>query len=322
MPPFRWEDIDHRLVTLRLNDYATDLDVQIDADERRITFENRFNMNAAALPFLILEMKQKHVDEWLRKIYETYCDVWHKQGRSKCPDFVRAVFFRAMVPFLRHRSRTIVAGFIKLAGRRHLHIEIRDARIQHFERDMVRLESRWQKRIEADAIECEHTERIERQSQDITRANAATTEISVGRIDEPTQQFGAVGTGRADVLQSSSPTKKPGRRPRLPQTFVLLAAELRSKAILESGGSVSLDQLCQIAAQLDGARHLPPAAYLEGRYAQEVKDFNSRHSNSKIGPIKTWAQLVSHGDKDHLRGMRRLLSRCAKKLKPGFLSGN
>jgi hypothetical protein len=68
---------------------------------------------------------------------------------------------------------------------------------------------------------------------------------------------------------------------------------------------------------------LPPSKYLEGKYAMDLKAFNSRNSNSKLGPIKTWSELISCGDKDHLRGMRRLLSRCAEKLDGGRqLSGN
>ena len=71
-----------------------------------------------------------------------------------------------------------------------------------------------------------------------------------------------------------------------------------------------------------GVGHLPPAAYLEGKCAQEIKYSNRRNSNSKIGPVMTWLELVSRGDKDHLRGMRRLLSRCSGRLNDHPLSGN
>jgi hypothetical protein len=106
------------------------------------------------------------------------------------------------------------------------------------------------------------------------------------------------------------------------QTFVVSAGTLWRKAISDSHTKVSDDQLRQIASALDAAGHLPPSAHLEGKAAQELKAFNSRNSNSKTGPVKTWSQLISLGDKDHLRGMRRLLSRCAKKLDDGHLSGN
>jgi len=107
------------------------------------------------------------------------------------------------------------------------------------------------------------------------------------------------------------------------QLFVVCAGTLWRKAISASHTRVSDDQLRQIASALDAAGHLPPAAYLEGNCAQDLRAFNSRNSKSKIGSVKTWLQLISLGDKDHLRGMRRLLSRCAKKLDDGPpLSGN
>ena len=111
--------------------------------------------------------------------------------------------------------------------------------------------------------------------------------------------------------------------PRVDQSFVVFAGTLWRKAISGSHTPVSDDQLRQIASALDAAGHLPPSKHLEGQIALELKAFNSRNSNSKTGPVQTWSQLISLGDKDHLRGMRRLLSRCAKRLDDGHpLSGN
>jgi serine/threonine protein kinase len=45
MPPFRWEDIDHSLVSLRLTNLAEEMHSQIKADEARIGFENCGNLN-------------------------------------------------------------------------------------------------------------------------------------------------------------------------------------------------------------------------------------------------------------------------------------
>jgi hypothetical protein len=116
--------------------------------------------------------------------------------------------------------------------------------------------------------------------------------------------------------------RKPGRIPKPHQAFVVCAGMQWRAAISDSHTKVSDDQLQQIASALDAAGHLPPALYLEGKCAHELKDFNSRNSNSKIGPVKTWSRLVSIGDKDLLRGARRLFSRCAKKLDDHHLSGN
>ena len=117
--------------------------------------------------------------------------------------------------------------------------------------------------------------------------------------------------------------KKLGRPRRLSIKFVEFAAKLWSDAQRHNGHTtVADDQLAEIATKLDIQGFSPPALYLEKSFAQEVKAFNSRNSNSKRGVILTWSQLVGLGDKDHLRGMRRLLSRCAHGLSSNSLSGN
>ena len=57
MPPFKWEDIDHRLVGLKLTNLSEQMHRQIEADKRRIQFENLGNLNGLAVPSLILHMK-------------------------------------------------------------------------------------------------------------------------------------------------------------------------------------------------------------------------------------------------------------------------
>jgi len=136
--------------------------------------------------------------------------------------------------------------------------------------------------------------------------------------------FGLLSEPSAPVKFAKERTRrKPSRKPKVPAVFVTFAGGLWRKAISRAGNSVSADQLREIAIGLDEAGHLPPAAYLEGKCADEIRSFNSRNSKSKTGPVKTWSELISLGDKDHLRGMRRLLSRCAKRLDNGHpLSGD
>jgi hypothetical protein len=98
---------------------------------------------------------------------------------------------------------------------------------------------------------------------------------------------------------------------------------LWQKATCDGHSNVPVDKLRSIASALDAASYLLPSKYLEGKYAMDLKAFNSRNSNSELGPIKTWSELISRSDKDHLRGMRRLLSGCAASLDGGHqLSGN
>jgi hypothetical protein len=118
---------------------------------------------------------------------------------------------------------------------------------------------------------------------------------------------------------SGPSTGKPGRPPKLGRPFIECAGALWQKATSDGHSDVPVDRLRQIASVLDAANHLPPSAYLERKFATELKAYNSRNSKTRTGPIKTWSELISRGDKDHLRGMRRLLSRCAKKLDDGRL---
>jgi hypothetical protein len=96
--------------------------------------------------------------------------------------------------------------------------------------------------------------------------------------------------------------------------FVSFAGNLWLTARGKSpNGTVTPEQLKQIASSLDEQQYLPPAKYLERKASKALREFNSKNSHSKIGSIQTWSRMVEHDDKDHLRDMRRLLSRCANK---------
>ncbi len=319
MPLFRWKDIDHSLVRSRLIDLAEEMHRQLQADERRIQFENHGNMNSNTVPSLVLNMKQERVDEQARRVYEIYCDVWEKQGYVKSAAFVRAVYARAVVSVFRARTGAIASEFSRFATRTNFPGAIHNAHLQSLRLNMQRLEDRWRRRVEIEAKECEHAEqKLRLAQQTVQRADVATTKTPISVLAQANEQRPA-GESRqpVDVSTSSPKRRKPGRSARLPEAFVGDAGTLWQKAISANYTKVSNDQLGQIASALDAAGHSPPSSYLEGKYARDLKSFNSRNSNSKIGPLKTWSQLVDHGDKDHIQGMRRLLSRCAEKVDKG-----
>jgi hypothetical protein len=113
----------------------------------------------------------------------------------------------------------------------------------------------------------------------------------------------------------STGTKKPGRARTRPPEFVNVAANLWIQAIQQSDQTkVTAEQMKLIALSLDEQGYVPPAKYLERKAANELREFNSKNSRSEVGPIQTWSRLVAVGDKDHIQGMRRLLSRCAETL--------
>jgi len=161
MPLFRWEDVDHRLVSLRLTDLAEEMHKQIEQDEKRIRFENHGNFNMNTVPSLVLKMKQDRADDMARRVYEIYCDVWQTQGHAKSAAFLRAVYVHGIVPVLRARAGGIASEFAGFAARTGFPVEIGKAHLQSLQRNMLRLEGRWRRRIEIEAKELEHAERRE-----------------------------------------------------------------------------------------------------------------------------------------------------------------
>src|SRR5438874_1050405 len=117
MSAFSWENIDHRLVALKLHGLADEMRDKIGGSERRIQFENRLNANSGTAPHQILEMKEQTADEWAEKAYAIYCEVWQKQGENKSGAFIRAVYERGIQTLLRARAANI-AHQLRLFGTR------------------------------------------------------------------------------------------------------------------------------------------------------------------------------------------------------------
>jgi hypothetical protein len=299
-----WELIDHVLVNSKLTDLAEVMLDDIAADEIQIRFDNRNNQNRETT--LLLEMHERRIAELVEKTYQIYCEVWEKQGYGKTADFVRAISSNVIEGVIKGRARGVVGNFSRAQIRTNAPAEPLGKRMASFQQKMERLLARWRRQLEIEARECEYA----------TRARRSAVATSV-----PTTQEGA----DAGLDSAGSGKNIGGRRPRLDSAFVGFAGTLWLDARGESGqGRVTTEQLGSVAANLDERGYVPPAEYLEKSYASEIRIFNSRNSNSRIGPIKTWVQLVSLSDKDHLRGMRKLLSRCAEKIKSSTptLSGN
>lgn len=122
-------------------------------------FENLGTLNSFAVPSLVLEMKERRVEEFAQQVYETYCGVWHTQWHAKSAAFLRAIFGGAILPALRARGGAIASEFARVAGRASFPSQVRNANLEGLRARMHRLENRWRRQIEAEAKECEHIER-------------------------------------------------------------------------------------------------------------------------------------------------------------------
>ncbi len=192
---FRWEDIDDRLVVLKLMNLAEEMRHQIRADKWRIQSESHGDLNRKSL---VLKMEQDRADEWARRAYEIYCEVWHTQGHAKSADFVRAVGARVVMRLLQARTEKVAREFTRFA-RGRFPFALRDAKLNGFRLNMLRLESRWRRRLEIEAKECEHAERRER---------LASTRVSQSAIP-PTETPQEI-----TLSEKRSPQKKPSLGPK------------------------------------------------------------------------------------------------------------
>jgi hypothetical protein len=182
------------------------------------------------------------------------------------------VFARGIVPVLRARKNAIAAEFSMFATRTSFYPVLRDGMMKGFQLNMQRMEDRWRRRLEIEAKECEHAEKIASLSQQIAQGRHAMGVDTFPELQTETNRQFPAGEISQPVhpLPSNPNTKKPGRSPRLSQDFVVRASTLWREAISDSPNKVSLDQLGRIGSALDAAGHSPPSSYLEGKYARDL----------------------------------------------------
>jgi hypothetical protein len=282
--------------------------------ENKVSFETARNGNSATYLARLLEFQEQLTDEWAGRTFTAYCEAWVEQNRQVSPPFIRAVRDRRIRQVFAARTQAVEAEITNRATR--ISEPINPFVLRNWRMRMDRLANRWHHRLEAEAAKCEYN--VARNiPYDILGFGRPQLEVPAIRdTQRDVGRLPAQRTGRSDV-------SKRGRRSKLPQDFVRLAGQLYLDARKSGNSRISDRQLGEIAKELDAVGFRPPARFLEGDFARLLKTFNSHHSNSKAGPIETWVKLVAHGDKDHLRGMRRLLYRCAEKFaSPGGLSGN
>ena len=101
---FRWEDLDHQLINLKLGSLSEQMQAAIAEDERLVQSEAAKKGNSAYFLPAFFEKQEKRTREWARKVYETYCEVWQLQGGTRTWAFVKAVYERAVVPLIAARQ--------------------------------------------------------------------------------------------------------------------------------------------------------------------------------------------------------------------------
>ncbi len=301
MPLFRWEDIDHRLVVLKLVDLSEEMGNRIKADERRIRFENRLNLNSNTVPSLVLQIKEKCANEWARRAYEIYCEVWQTQGYVKSAPFVRGVCAH-IVRMLGVRANSIAHEFSRSARGTNLPVSLRTAHLNGLDLRMRQLQSRWKRRLEIEAKECAHAERRKNleaiptsspENQDHTRIALHPGNVSPSANKAPSQ-------ARFPHIRSSAPLSD------FEETVGKLMVQARRGC---STKYLPRTEISKIAAFLDQG-NLPVRSNLERKAAQTMAVYNQSHSRAAI---KTWKSASGHPQ--FKSAVRKRFSRAEEKYK-------
>ncbi len=89
---FRWEDLDHQLIDLKLASLAEQMQVVNTEDERLLQVESGKKGNSAYFLPAFFEKQEERTREWARKVYRTYCEVWQLQGGTMTLNFAKAIY--------------------------------------------------------------------------------------------------------------------------------------------------------------------------------------------------------------------------------------
>jgi hypothetical protein len=268
--------LDPNLLLPKLEEISRAMNERAVAGTGNIRAVIRKSGNTAGYWPRFFELHEKLAEEWATKLFDAHCETWKEQNGVVSPAFIKWVRDTKIIPMIKQRQSTVISPLSRLR-RPPDGIAMRGWSLR-----MGKLVAQWNRKLEAEAVRLKYRS-----------------------VERPQQQ---TNTNSSNVL-----TQSKGRPPKRAADFCARAGELWTEALKHATGKkVSADQLAEIASELDRLKFVPPGEYLESSFASQVKTFNRNHSNAKRGPIKTWSKLVEHADKDHLRGMRKLLSRCAK----------
>jgi hypothetical protein len=306
MPVFRWEDIDHRLVVLKLVDLSEEIRSRIKADESRIRFENRLNLNSNTVPSLILQMKVERADEWARREYEIYCAVWQTQGYVKSAAFVRGVCAH-IVQMLGVRANSIANEFSRFGRGTNFPASLRTAHLNSLDLRMRQLQGRWQRRLEIEAKECEHAERTKNQRAISTSSheNQDHSSIAPQPGNQDTSASRAQSQARSLPIRSSAPLSE------FEATVGKLMVQARRGC---QAKYLPQTEILKIAALLDD-KNLPVRSNLEREAARTMAEYNQRHPTSAI---KSWRAALNLPQ--FRRAVRKRFSRAEEKYKKATAS--
>ncbi|SRR5713226_5789612 len=148
--PFRWEDLDNRLLSPKLQELSNEMQKKSVEGERKAAFDTMQSGNSAGYLPRLFDFQERLTDEWVQRVYAAHCETWSQQNRTVTGEFIRAVRDRAIVPVIAARKSTVQFE-VSLRGTR-IGENPNPASLGEWNRRMDRLAARWSQGLEADAV--------------------------------------------------------------------------------------------------------------------------------------------------------------------------
>lgn len=147
---FRWEDLDNRLLSPKLEELSEELQRRSVEGERKAGFDTRESGNSAGYLPRLFDFQEQLTDEWAQRLYAAHCESWLQQNRTVTGEFIRAVRDRAVLPVIAARKSTVQFE-VSMRGTR-IREDPTASSLGEWNRRMDRLAARWSQRLEADAV--------------------------------------------------------------------------------------------------------------------------------------------------------------------------
>ncbi len=151
---FRWEDLDQRLLSAKLQELAEEMQKLAAKAERKAHADTQKTGNSAGFLPRLFEVQRRLTDEWAKKLYDVHCEVWRIQGHAKCADFIRAVGNKAVRELIAAR-KGVIGHSAQLWCTRTGSSQYAAA-LGHWNRMMDSLATQWSRRLEIEARTSEH----------------------------------------------------------------------------------------------------------------------------------------------------------------------
>jgi pyrimidine deaminase RibD-like protein len=147
---FRWEDLDNRLLSPKLQEISREMQKRSADGERKAEFDTRQSGNSAGYLPRLFDFQEQLTDEWAQRVFDAHCESWSQQNRTVTGEFIRAVRDRAIIQVIAARKSAVQSG-VSLRGAR-TGKNPNSVALGDWNRRMDRLASRWNQRLESDAV--------------------------------------------------------------------------------------------------------------------------------------------------------------------------